>query len=69
MAKGGGSNTAALLNLCGIIFFLAGVFHALRYFMKFEFKIGGFELTYLGSLVIGAFALLLSFMCFTNAKK
>ena len=52
-----------------MIFGLVGVFHISRYFLKMELRIGGFELTYLGSLILGGLLLLLSASCFINARK
>lgn len=69
MGKSGGSATTSLLRLSGMIFAVVGFFHVIRYFTKWELKIGGFELTPLGSLIIGVLILLLSVACFTNAKK
>ena len=66
---GGGKSTTNLLRLSGLIFAVVGTLHVLRYFLKVELKIGGFELTYLGSLIIGGLLLLLSAACFMNAKK
>ncbi len=68
MAKSGGSSTN-LLRLSGIIFAVVGSFHIARYFTKWELKIGSFELTPLGSLIIGVLILFLCVACFTNAKK
>lgn len=58
-----------LLRLSGMIFAVVGSFHVARYFTKWEFKVGGFELTPMGSLIIGSLVLLLSISCFANAKK
>ena len=70
MAKGkGGSATTNLLRLSGMIFAVVGSFHVSRYFTKWDFKVGSFELTPLGSLIIGTLVLLLSIACFVNAKK
>ena len=69
MAKGGMKASTNLLRLSGIIFFLVGAFHVARYFLKIEMKIGGFEITHLGSLMLGALLLFLSVMCFWNARK
>ena len=52
-----------------MIFAVVGSFHVARYFTKWDFKVGGFELTPLGSLIIGTLVLLLSIACFVNAKK
>ena len=67
MAKGGKSSTN-LLRLSGILFGIAGSFHVVRYFRHWEFRVGGFELTFLGSLVIGVFLLFLSVACFRSSK-
>ena len=69
MAKSMSSTTRNLLRLSGMIFAVVGSFHVGRYFTKWEFKVGGFELTLLGSLILGALALFLSFSCFMDAKK
>ena len=68
MAKGGGKSSANLLRLSGIIFGIVGSFYIARYFGKWFFRIGSFELTYLGSLMIGALLVLLSIACFRNSK-
>ncbi|MBI3315564.1 MAG: hypothetical protein HYZ87_01130 [Candidatus Omnitrophica bacterium] len=66
--SGGGRATSNLLRLSGLIFFLVGAFHVLRYFLQIEFKVGTLEITYLGSLVIGCLLLALSVACFTNSR-
>ncbi len=69
MAKGGGGRAATnLLRISGLLFGIGGSFHVLRYFTRFEFRVGGFELTYLGSLVIGSLLLFLSAACFLNSR-
>ena len=68
MAKGSRKNSKNLLRLSGIFFTLAGGFHVTRYFTKWEFRVGNFELTPLGSLIIGIVLLMLAFACFTDAK-
>lgn len=68
MAKGGGKTSTNLLRLSGILYGLAGTVHVSRYFLGFEFRIAGFELTLLGSLVAGCLLLLLSLVCFSNSK-
>ena len=69
MAKSGGKGTVFVLRLSGLVFAAAGSFHVLRYFRHYEFRVAGFELTYLGSLVIGLLALSLSAACFAHARK
>ncbi len=69
MAKGGSTATNNLLRLSGLIFACVGSFHVLRYFFKWQFRVGGFELTYLGSLIVGIFLLSLSAACFMNSRK
>ena len=70
MAKNsGGKNTASLLRLSGIVFLIIGSFHVLRYFKGWEFKVAGFELTLLGSLILGGLLLLLSAACFWDSRK
>ncbi len=70
MAKsGGGKSSNNLLRLSGIIFGIAGVFHALRYLTKGELNVVKFELTYLGSLFAGILLLLLSWACFQTSKR
>lgn len=66
-SKAGGKEAANLLRLSGIIFGIVGIFHVLRYFAHWDFRVGGFELTYIGSLVVGALILWLSVACFLNA--
>ncbi len=68
MAKGGGKNGGNLLRLSGLLFAIGGSFHVLRYFKGWEFKVGGFELTLIGSLIVGSLLLLLSAACFANSK-
>ena len=68
MAKSGGKSTTNLLRISGIIFGIMGVLHISRYFTHWEFRVGGFELTYLGSLIIGVLVFLLSIACFKESK-
>ncbi|MBI4353564.1 MAG: hypothetical protein HY593_06550 [Candidatus Omnitrophica bacterium] len=68
MAKGGGKAAGNLLRLSGLIFSVAGSFHVLRYFFKWEFRVGGLELTPLGSLIVGCLLLFLAFNCFVASK-
>ncbi len=67
--SGGGKNTTNLLRISGILFLIVGSFHVLRYFKEWELKVAGFELTTLGSLIIGCLLLLLSLACFWNSRK
>ena len=67
--SGGGKNTTNLLRLSGMIFLGIGLFHVLRYFKEWEFRVAGFELTYLGSLILGGLLLLLSAGCFLNSRN
>ena len=69
MAKGVSTATSNLLRLSGLIFACVGSFHTLRYFFKWEFRVAGFELTYLGSLIVGCMLLSLSAACFMNSRK
>ena len=69
MAKGGKQSSTNLLRLSGLIFGLVGSLHVIRYFAKWELRVGGFELTYLGSLIIGSLLFLLSVACFSNSRK
>ena len=68
MAKSSSTGSKNLLRLSGMLYGVAGSFHIGRYFLKFAFRIGDFELTYAGSLVIGVLLALLSVACFMNAK-
>ncbi len=68
-SKGGARSSTNLLRLSGIIFFIVGWFHVARYFLKIEMRIAGFELTILGSLILGVMLLFLSGACFWNARK
>ena len=70
MAKKSGANrsTANLLRTSGILFLAVGSFHTLRYFFHFEFRVAGFELTYLGNLVAGLLLLWLSVSCFLESR-
>ena len=61
--------TQNLLRLSGLIFAVAGGFHVVRYFTEWEFSVGGFELTFLGSLIIGGFLFFLSAACFLNSRS
>ena len=69
MAKGISKTAVNLLRVSGILFGLVGAFHVLRYFLKIELKVGGFEITTLGSLILGTLLLFLSLACFLNSKK
>jgi|GEM_PF-1184578 len=71
MAKSGGKSKDAvnLLRISGILFGCAGLFHALRYFRHWEFRVGGFELTEMGSLIAGILLIALSISCFNASKK
>lgn len=69
MAKGGSRTTVNLLRISGLLFGTAGIFHVLRYFTRLEFRVGGFELTPLGSLWIGLLLLFLSFSCFRSSRN
>lgn len=70
MAKGtSGKSTTNLLRISGIIFGIGGSLHLLRYLTKEQFILARFNLTYFGSLVIGALLLFLSFSCFWNSRK
>ncbi|MBI3251850.1 MAG: hypothetical protein HYZ52_00825 [Candidatus Omnitrophica bacterium] len=69
MAKSGGRTTTNLLRLSGMIYAAVGSFHVLRYFKGWEFRIGSFELTPLGSLLLGVFILSLSFACFSQSRR
>jgi len=68
MAKGGGKSSTNLLRLSGILYGIIGFFHVSRYFTHWEFRVGGLELTALGSLIIGVLLLLLSFACFKSSR-
>ena len=68
MAKGGGKSTTNLLRLSGILFGIAGTFHIVRYFTRWEFRVGALELTALGSLIIGVLLAMLSITCFRNSN-
>jgi uncharacterized protein YjeT (DUF2065 family) len=68
-SKSGGSHaTNNLLRTSGILFLIIGAFHTLRYFLHFEFRVAGFELTYLGSLVVGILLLWLAISCFIQSR-
>ena len=67
MAKSGKSSKN-LLRISGIIFTFIGVFHVSRYFGRGFFHVGSFELTYLGSLILGTFLVLLALACFKESK-
>ncbi len=66
MAKGQKA-TQNLLRVAGILFSIAGVFHVLRYFYRWTFRVEIFELTYLGSLILGLFLILLAAACFKES--
>jgi hypothetical protein len=68
VAKKSGKNAANLLRLSGLLYGLIGTFHVLRYFKGWDFKIGSFELTFFGSLIVGILLLFLSLACFVNSK-
>lgn len=68
MAKGGKQSSKNLLRLSGIFFTFAGGFHVTRYFTKWEFRVANFELTPLGSLIIGVIILMLAFACFKDSR-
>jgi len=68
MAKGGGKSATNLLRLSGIIFAIMGSLHIARYFGRWLLRIGTFELTYLGSLIIGSLLVVLSIACFRSSK-
>jgi len=68
MGKGSGKSATNLLRISGILFGIAGSFHVVRYFTALEFRVGGFELTPLGSLIIGLCLLLLSVSCFRASR-
>ena len=67
MAKSA-KNSKNLLRLSGIFFTIAGGFHVTRYFTKWEFRVGNFEVTPLGSLIVGVILLLLAFACFRDSR-
>ena len=70
MAKGAsGKSSTNLLRISGIIFGIGGTLHLLRYVTKDQFILARFQLTYFGSLVVGALLLFLSFSCFWNSRK
>ncbi len=69
MAKSNSKSATNLLRLSGLIFALGGSFHVLRYFLKWEFKVGALELTLQGSLLIGILAWVLSAACFLNSRR
>ncbi|MEI8345550.1 MAG: hypothetical protein WCG06_05705 [Candidatus Omnitrophota bacterium] len=62
------SGASNLLRVSGIIFALEGLFHVMRYYRQWDFKIAQFELTYFGSLLIGILLLVLSGACFLQSK-
>ena len=67
MAKSA-KNSKNLLRLSGIFFTIAGGFHITRYFTKWEFMVGKFEVTPLGSLIVGIVMLMLAFACFKDSR-
>lgn len=70
MAKSGSNRTITnLLRVSGLLFAFIGLFHVLRYFFQLELRVAGFEVTYLGSLIVGIFLIWLSIACFTNSRK
>ena len=65
MAKGGGKNATNLLRLSGMVFFIIGTFHVLRYFQI----VRSFDFTYFGSLLVGIFLLSVAVFCFIEGKR
>ena len=67
MAKSA-KNSKNLLRLSCIFFTIAGGFHIMRYFTKWEFIVGKLEVTPLGSLIVGVVMLMLAFACFKDSR-
>lgn len=70
MAKrSSGKNSITLLRVSGLLFAFTGLMHFWRYYRHWEFRIGSFELTPVGSLIAGILLLFLAGACFWNSKK
>lgn len=69
MARSSRKSTANILRLSGLLFAAAATFHILRYFMGWDFRVGGFELTEAGSLILGTLVGVLSVLCFVESYK
>jgi len=52
-----------LLKLSGALFTAVGILHIVRFFTKWQFIIGDFQLPEMLSLIIGVLLLLLAFFC------